>query len=79
EKKGKCDYRIDKAGIVHAPVGKKSMGAKALKENFDVLMSAIIKAKPATSKGNYLKAITVSSTMGPGVKLDVNKVMGSNA
>jgi large subunit ribosomal protein L1 len=80
EKKGKCDYRIDKAGIVHAPVGKKSMGAKALKENFETLMSAIIKAKPATSKGNFLKGITVSSTMGPGVKVDVNKVIsGDNA
>jgi large subunit ribosomal protein L1 len=78
EKKGKCDYRIDKAGIVHAPIGKKSMGAKALKENFDALMAAIVKAKPATSKGNFLKGITVSSTMGPGVKLDVNKVIASD-
>tara|TARA_B100001248_G_C27399644_1_gene469058 strand:- start:11934 stop:12638 length:705 start_codon:yes stop_codon:yes gene_type:complete len=79
EKKGKCSYRIDKAGIVHAPIGKKSMGEAALKENFNALMSAIIKAKPATSKGIYLRNLSISSTMGAGLRLDVNKVQGDIA
>jgi large subunit ribosomal protein L1 len=72
EKKGKLDFRIDKAGIVHAGIGRKSMGEAKLRENFMSLMGAIAKAKPATSKGIYLKSITVSSTMGPGVKVDVS-------
>lgn len=71
EKKGKLDFRVDKAGIVHAGIGKKSMGADKLKENFMKLMDALMKAKPATSKGIYLLSVTVSSTMGPGVKLDI--------
>lgn len=75
EKKGKLDFRIDKAGIVHAGVGKKSMGSQKLKENFDTLMVAIIKAKPATAKGIYIRSLGVSSTMGPGIKIDANEVM----
>lgn len=71
EKKGKLDFRVDKAGIVHAAIGKKSMGADKLKENYMALMNALMKAKPATSKGIYLLGITMSSTMGPGVKLDL--------
>lgn len=72
EKKGKLDYRIDKAGIVHAGIGKKSMGDKKLKENFVSFMTSVIKAKPASAKGIYLRSVTVSSTMGPGIKMDAN-------
>lgn len=71
EKKGKLSFRIDKAGIVHAGVGKKSMGAQKLKENFMSLLSAVLKAKPATSKGIYLRKLAVSATMGPGIAVDV--------
>ncbi len=70
EKKGKMDFRNDKTGIVHTIIGKKSMGKDKLKENFLVLMEAIQKVKPSSSKGIYLKSITLSSTMGPGIKLD---------
>jgi large subunit ribosomal protein L1 len=70
EKKGKLDFRVDKAGIVHASVGRKSMGAAKLKDNFMTFMGALMKAKPASSKGIYLKAVSVSATMGPGVKVD---------
>jgi large subunit ribosomal protein L1 len=70
EKKGKLDFRVDKAGIVHAGIGRKSMGADKLRENFMAFLGAVVKAKPATSKGVYIKGITISSTMGPGVKMD---------
>lgn len=73
ERKGKLDFRVDKAGIIHATIGKKSMGAPKLKDNFLTLLSAIVKAKPSTSKGIYLLGMSMSSTMGPGVKLDVNR------
>lgn len=72
EKKGKLDFRVDKAGIVHAIIGKKSMGADKLKENYQAFMGAIMKAKPASSKGVYLRGITVSSTMGPGVRVELS-------
>ena len=75
EKKGKLDYRIDKAGIVHAMLGKKSMGDQKLKDNFTALVGSVIKAKPSSSKGTFLRSITLSSTMGPGVKVDVNQVV----
>jgi large subunit ribosomal protein L1 len=71
EKKGKLDFRVDKAGIVHAGIGRKSMGADKLRDNLVALLGAVVKAKPASSKGTYLKGITVSSTMGAGVKVDV--------
>jgi large subunit ribosomal protein L1 len=77
EKKGKLDFRVDKAGIVHVSIGRKSMGAAKLKDNFDAFIAAIVKAKPATSKGNYLRTLSVASTMGPGIKLDVNQAMGA--
>ena len=77
EKKGKLDFRVDKAGIVHAAVGKKSMGSVKLKENFMSFLGAIMKAKPATSKGVYIKSLTISSTMGPGIKLDTNEALGN--
>lgn len=77
EKKGKLDYRVDKAGIVHAMIGKKSMGADKLKENFMALMGSVVKAKPASAKGTYLRSITLSSTMGPGLKVDTNQVVAA--
>jgi large subunit ribosomal protein L1 len=78
EKKGKLDFRVDKAGIVHVSIGRKSMGAAKLKDNFTAFMAAIIKAKPATSKGIYLRSLTIASTMGPGVKLDANEAMAGS-
>lgn len=74
EKKGKLDFRVDKAAIVHAMIGRKSMGADKLKDNFSIFMSALLKAKPSTSKGNYLRSVTVSSTMGPGVRMDLSEL-----
>ncbi len=73
-KAGKIEYRLDKANIIHCPIGKASFGPEKLKENFSVLMSAIIKAKPAAAKGVYLKSVTVASTMGPGVKIAGSKI-----
>ena len=70
-KSGKVEYRVEKAGIIHAPVGKVSFDVDKLKGNVVALMDALVKAKPATSKGTYLKKISVSSTMGPGVNVDV--------
>ncbi len=69
-KAGKIEYRVDKTGIVHVPIGKVSFELEKLLENFHVLMDTIIKAKPAAAKGQYLRGITVSSTMGPGVKVN---------
>jgi len=69
-KAGKVQYRVEKAGIVHAPIGKASFDAKKLQDNFDALLEAILKAKPPSAKGTYLKGVCVSSTMGPGVKID---------
>jgi large subunit ribosomal protein L1 len=70
-KGGQVEYRVEKAGIVHAPVGKVSFDIDKLKGNVVALMDALVKAKPATSKGTYLKKVSVSSTMGPGVNVDV--------
>ena len=70
EKKGKLSFRVEKNGIVHASIGRKSMGTEKIKENFKAFMSTIVKAKPSSSKGVYLKNIAVSSTMGVGVKVD---------
>ncbi len=68
-KAGKVEYRVDKTAIIHCPIGKKSFGQQKLVENMNVLMDAIIKAKPAAAKGTYLKSVVLSSTMGPGVKV----------
>ncbi len=68
-KAGKVEYRVDKTNICHVIIGKKSFGYEKLKENFDVLMDAIVKAKPAASKGTYLKGITMAATMGPGIRI----------
>jgi large subunit ribosomal protein L1 len=69
-KAGKVDYRVDKAGVVHAPIGKISFGEEKLSENAQALLASIIRAKPASAKGNYIKGVAVSATMGPGVKVD---------
>ena len=75
-KAGKIEYRLDKANIVHVPVGKASFTEEQLADNFQTLIDAINKAKPSTLKGQYLKSITLTSTMGPGVKLNVAKISG---
>jgi large subunit ribosomal protein L1 len=69
-KAGKIEFRVDKAGIVHAPIGKRSFTAEALEQNLQAFMDAIVRAKPAAAKGHYVRSVTVSSTMGPGVALD---------
>src|SRR5438128_1790382 len=69
-KAGKIEFRVDKSGIVHAPVGKKSFAAEALTENLQTFLEAIVRAKPAAAKGQYIRSITLSSTMGPGVRID---------
>ena len=74
-KAGKIEYRLDKTNIIHVPVGKASFEAEKLADNFQTLMDAIVKAKPSTLKGAYLKSVTLTSTMGPGVKLNVAKLM----
>ena len=73
-KAGKIEYRLDKTNIIHVPVGKVSFTEEQLAENFDALMGAIIKAKPAAAKGQYLRSVTVTSTMGPGVKVNTAKL-----
>ncbi|MEW6192404.1 MAG: 50S ribosomal protein L1 [Bacillota bacterium] len=75
-KAGKIEYRVDKAGIVHAPIGKVSFETEKLVENLRTLVEALIRAKPAAAKGQYLKGIAVSSTMGPGIKVNPLKVVG---
>jgi large subunit ribosomal protein L1 len=70
-KAGKVDYRVDKAGVVHARIGKVSFGQQKLAENAHALLGAIVRSKPASAKGNYVKSVAVSSTMGPGVKVDI--------
>ena len=73
-KAGKIEYRLDKTNIIHCPIGKVSFGTEKLAENFNTLMSAIIKAKPAAAKGQYLKSVVVASTMGPGIKVNAAKL-----
>lgn len=72
-KAGKIEYRLDKTNIIHCPIGKASFGISKLEENFNTLMDAVVKAKPAASKGQYLKSCSVTSTMGPGIKLNTSK------
>ncbi|QAT43521.1 50S ribosomal protein L1 [Aminipila luticellarii] len=73
-KAGKVEYRLDKTNIIHTPIGKASFGAQKLEENFKALMEAVVKAKPAAAKGQYLRSVTVASTMGPGIKLNSMKL-----
>ena len=72
-KAGKIEYRLDKTNIIHCPIGKVSFGAEKLQENFDTLMAAVVKAKPAAAKGQYIKSCVVASTMGPGIKINSSK------
>jgi len=73
-KAGKVEYRLDKTAIIHCPIGKKSFGEEKIAENFNALMDAIVKAKPAAAKGQYIKSVVLTSTMGPGVKVNYNKL-----
>jgi large subunit ribosomal protein L1 len=79
QKAGKVEYRVDKAGIIHAPIGKKSFDTAKLVDNAAAILGAILKAKPAASKGTYMKKITVSSTMGPGIRIDPSNVSAGAA
>jgi large subunit ribosomal protein L1 len=74
-KAGKVEYRLDKTNIIHCPIGKVSFGQEKLAENFSALMGAIVKAKPAAAKGQYIKSCTVASTMGPGIKINGAKLV----
>ena len=73
-KAGKIEYRLDKTNIIHCPIGKASFGAEKLQENFDALVGAVIKARPAAAKGQYIKSCVVASTMGPGIKINYAKL-----
>ncbi len=73
-KAGKIEYRLDKTNIIHCPIGKASFGTEKLAENFNTLMGAIIKAKPASAKGQYIKSCVIASTMGPGIKINAAKL-----
>lgn len=73
-KAGKIEYRLDKTNIIHCPIGKASFGAEKLTENFNTLVGAIVKAKPAASKGQYIKSCVIASTMGPGIKINYAKL-----
>ncbi len=74
-KGGRVDFRVEKAGIVHAPIGKAGMGAEKIRDNLIHFVQNIIRLKPATSKGTYVRSVAISSTMGPGIRLDVNEVV----
>ncbi|MHC6178366.1 50S ribosomal protein L1 [Clostridium sp. JNZ X4-2] len=74
-KAGKVEYRVDKTSIIHVPIGKKSFEAEKLLRNFHALMEAVVKAKPAAAKGQYLRSVVISSTMGPGIKINSTKVL----
>jgi large subunit ribosomal protein L1 len=76
ERKGKVEFRAEKAGIVQVPIGKKSFGPQKLKENFNSFMDVIIRLKPSSSKGSYVRSVTVASTMGPGIRLEPNQFSG---
>jgi len=77
-KAGKVEFRAEKAGIVHVPVGKASFDAKRLQDNVNAILDTIIRAKPATAKGTYLKGVTISTTMGPGIKLDAQAIANAH-
>ena len=72
-KAGKIEYRLDKTNIIHCPIGKASFGAEKLVENFEALIGAVVKAKPAAAKGQYIKSCVISTTMGPGIRVNTAK------
>jgi len=78
-KAGKVEFRVDKTGIIHAPVGKISFGTDQLRDNAEALIGAVIKAKPSAAKGKYVRGASVSSTMGPGIKVDENNLTATEA
>ena len=78
-KAGKIEYRLDKTNIIHCPIGKASFGAEKLGENFNTLLEAIVKAKPASAKGQYIKSCVVASTMGPGIRINPSKVLNASS
>ncbi len=78
-KAGKIEYRLDKTNIIHVPIGRVSFGSEKIRENFDTLMSAVIKAKPAAAKGQYLKSVVLCSTMGPGIKVNPSKISDTSS
>ena len=75
-KAGKIEYRLDKTNIIHCPIGKVSFGTEKLSDNFNTIVGAIVKAKPAAAKGTYIRSCVVTSTMGPGIKVNVSKLLG---
>lgn len=75
QKSGKVEYRTEKNGIIHVPIGKKSFDTDKLRENFNTVVGAVVKAKPAAAKGTYLKSLTISTTMGPGIKIDTMEAL----
>lgn len=77
QKAGKVEYRTEKSGIIHVPIGKVSFDEGRLRQNFDAILNAIIKAKPASAKGTYLKSLVISSTMGPGIKIDTQEALST--
>jgi large subunit ribosomal protein L1 len=74
-KAGKVEFRVEKAGIIHAPIGKASFPAEKVRDNLSVLLETIMKAKPSAAKGVYLKGVSISTTMGPGIKLDTGAII----
>jgi large subunit ribosomal protein L1 len=78
-KAGKVEFKVDKAGNVHVPIGKKSFATEALAANAHAVLEALVRAKPAAAKGQYLRSITVSTTMGPGIPVDVQRVASAFA
>lgn len=78
-KAGKVEYRVDKSSIINVPIGKVSFGTEKLKENFNTVMDAIVKARPSAAKGKYLRSVTISSTMGPGIKINGQKLISTTA
>jgi large subunit ribosomal protein L1 len=73
-KAGKIEYRLDKTNIIHCPIGKVSFGTDKISENFKTLLDAVVKAKPVAAKGQYLRSVVISSTMGPGIKINPQKI-----